>query len=636
MIVPIKKARLAVLNEELEKTLKIIQKKSLLMFISEKNSIIEDTNNVDNLIRKVDEAITFLESFMPKKGFFYYKEIQETVFEEENKQIQDFLNVVLEKKDLQEALLIKKESLNEEIVLNLPFKSLPLKINALKNRKYLNFYFGFIHESMKENFEEFLTSKGVIYEVYQKCEKGFPIALALLKEDDLLINDINEFDFKHFTLPNSDEVMASYLEVLESELISTNEALNNNKETIIGYAHEIDLLYVYADQLRTLKARLLTPFIKTQETTVLSAWIRTDKIEMLEELLVKKLNYHHVEYLDPAPNEQVPTALKNNRFVENFETITDSYNIPNHKEIDPNPLMSFWYFLIFGIMMGDVGYGILMVVIFGLFLKFKKPKGGFKQLVTVFFYSGFMTIIAGILFGSFFGVDFDIGAIIGKLFNKNWSTVVISPMDEPLPMLIVSMAIGIIHIISGLVMKIILSIKLKEPFAALSEGVSWILILIGVVFLALSLVTGVPLLIGIILMVLGALLILLFSGSKEKSIFKKIVSGLGGLYGVTSYLSDVLSYSRILALSLSSAVIAFTFNLLAGMLQKGFIGFVISFVVYLVGHLFNFAMGLLSAYIHDSRLQYIEFYNKFYLGEGVKFNPLTREFKYIDELVMEE
>jgi len=138
--------------------------------------------------------------------------------------------------------------------------------------------------------------------------------------------------------------------------------------------------------------------------------------------------------------------------------------------------------------------------------------------------------------------------------------------------------------------------------------------------------------IGLGMIGLGVLLILIFSGHESKSVFKKIGSGLGGLYSVTSYLSDILSYSRILALSLSTAVIAFTFNLLAGMLTGNVLGFVLAILIYVVGHIFNFAMGLLSAYIHDARLQYIEFFGKFFIGEGYKFEPLSVELNYIDEI----
>ncbi len=636
MIIPVKKARVVVLNNDLNKVLKLIQKKQLLMLIEEQNSFKEDTNKIDNLIREVDEAINFLELFMPKKGFFYYKEIKHTVFESENEQVNDYLKSVLDKKVLIEKLNSQIKDIETELKNNNPFNKMPLKLSLLKKTEYVNFYQGFVHESLLSDLTNFFTTNEVIYELYGKDDRGQALSFVLLKEKELLFNDIKEFDFKTFELPDYDDVMESYLKSLQAEKEDLIKALKANEESIKKAASEIDLLYVYADQLRTTKKRKEAPVIKTNETTILTGWIREDKIKVLDQSLSKNLDFHEVEYLDPAPNEVVPTAIKNNKFVENFETITDSYNIPNHQEIDPNPLMSIWYFLIFGLMMGDIGYGLIMVIAFGLFLKLKKPKGGFKQLVTVFYYSGYMTIIAGILFGSLFGVDFDIGKIIGNIFNQNWSSIVLSPMEDPLTMLIVSIGIGVLHIISGLVMKVMLSIKLKEPLTAISDGVSWILILVGVVFMALSMISELPNIIGTSLVLVGAALIFFLAGGKEKNIFKRLVSGLGGLYGVSGYLSDVLSYSRILALSLSSAVIAFTFNLLAGMLQGSIFGFVISLVVYLIGHIFNFAMGLLSAYIHDSRLQYIEFFNKFYIGEGVKFEPLQIELKYIDELIMEE
>ena len=138
--------------------------------------------------------------------------------------------------------------------------------------------------------------------------------------------------------------------------------------------------------------------------------------------------------------------------------------------------------------------------------------------------------------------------------------------------------------------------------------------------------------VGIVLIILGLAALLIFGGMKKKGVFGKIFGGLGGVAGITTYLSDILSYSRVLALALSSTVIAFTFNLLAGLIQGSFIGFVLSLVVYFIGHAFNFAISLLSAYVHGNRLQYLEFYNRFYQGGGYLFKPLTFDLKNINEI----
>jgi len=199
-----------------------------------------------------------------------------------------------------------------------------------------------------------------------------------------------------------------------------------------------------------------------------------------------------------------------------------------------------------------------------------------------------------------------------------------------------SLVFGVLHIINGLGFKFALLIRRKDYVGAIADALSWILILVGLVLFAAQLViwTSASLLsyIGLGFAGVGALLLLFLAGRKSKNIFGKVLGGLGALYKSTSYVSDILSYSRILALSLSSAVIASTMNLLAGMIQGSVIGFILSLLVYLVGHVFNFVMSMLSAYVHDGRLQYIEFFGKFYEGGGYLFEPFSIRLKQISEI----
>ena len=258
-------------------------------------------------------------------------------------------------------------------------------------------------------------------------------------------------------------------------------------------------------------------------------------------------------------------------------------------------------------------------------------------MFVIFGLSGITSIVAGIAFDSFFGYD-----ILNRI---GLNIALTNPIEQPIQLLIFSLLIGVLHIISGLIMKIVLSLKRKDLLSALADGFSWIFVLSGLLFafwkpvLEILGVTvgyqgqGVKILaiIGYVFLIIGALLILILSGRGQKNIFKKITKGLGGIYGITGYLSDILSYSRILALSLSTAVIAFAMNTLAEMVSGGF-GWVFAIIIYIIGHVFNFAMGLLSAYVHDSRLQYIEFYGKFYEGNGYLFDPFVLQIKHVNEV----
>jgi len=253
-----------------------------------------------------------------------------------------------------------------------------------------------------------------------------------------------------------------------------------------------------------------------------------------------------------------------------------------------------------------------------LLIKLTHPRGNGLKLMKVLFFCSITTIIWGVLFGSYFGAT--------------WHPILMEPMVDPLKMLIMSLIIGGIHIISGLLIKAYANIRQKKYVAALADQLSWIMIIAGAGMLFVPALATV----GKIVALIGAALILLLAGRGAKSIFGKFGLGLYSLYGASNYMSDILSYSRILALSLSTAVIAMVMNTLAGMLQTSIIGIFFSLIVYIVGHSFNLIMGLLSAFVHASRLQYIEFFNKFYEGGGYEFKPLDLKLKYVNQVNMNE
>jgi V/A-type H+-transporting ATPase subunit I len=232
----------------------------------------------------------------------------------------------------------------------------------------------------------------------------------------------------------------------------------------------------------------------------------------------------------------------------------------------------------------------------------------------VFFYAGIATILWGAAYGSYFGFT----------VKPN----LIEPMNDPLKMLIVSLAVGGLHIITGILIKAYDDIRRGRYFDALFDQFSWVLILAG---LGMLFVPGLDA-VGGALAVTGAAIILVTGGRKSKGVFGKLFGGLGGLYNVTGYLSDILSYSRILALSLSTAIIGWVMNMLAGMFTGSAFGYIIGAVIFIVGHLFNLVMGILSAYVHDLRLQFIEFFNRFYQGGGYPFEPLSLKLQYVDKV----
>lgn len=631
MIVPVKKAKIFVLEDDKVDLLLALQKSELFMVSNElKNEVA--FNEDDRIIQRAENVLVELTKYQKKKSFFEYHTVEYENFIFDDIKRYDLLED-LENNLVRLATLKERNHFleNEKVRIN-PFKEMPYSLSDLRKSLYVTFKVGFIPEKNLESTQEFFKEEKIEYELYDLSNYGYPVIFVLDKDEEtLLVEKISSFSFTNAELSLYEQKVSRELEKIEHELLSNTEEIAIIENTLANTKESEVELKILIDQLKSKKERQAIEFKKTESTIYVEGWVREDQINSLEAVVKAVTSSYELDISEANDEEVVPTATKNNKFVYQFETITNMFSVPKSNEIDPNPAMSVWYWIIFGIMMGDIGYGLLMVVIFGLFIKLKKPKGSLSQLVHVLYYSGFTAILAGIVFGSMFGFSVPIMELFGL---KSYSAI-----DDPMPMLIFSIGVGVLHLITALVLKVISAVREKDILTALADGMSWILILAGGSLFAASMfgVGGKVLkVLGLVLVGIGVLLILLLAGREKKGVFSKITSGLGGLYNSTSYLSDLLSYSRILALSLSSAVIATTMNLLAGLVNDNFKGGVIrillSLLVYLVGHVFNFVMGLLSAYVHDSRLQYIEFFGKFYEGGGVMYEPLSLKTKYINEI----
>ncbi len=414
--------------------------------------------------------------------------------------------------------------------------------------------------------------------------------------------------FMSFSLPAEAGTMGDYIRAIEHKIADAQariDTLTDRARELGGQTGELKLFY---DSRKAECDRYAAPVATTDATFYLTGWVLEERQEEVAAAVAEATDVYEVELSEPADGEQPPTQVRNNRLVEPFETITDMFSRPNPNEgIDPNPVMAPWYWIIFGMMMADAGYGLLMAIMFGVYLKFKKPRGDFGKLVRVLLYSSVTTAIWGVLFGSYFG-------------ESLLPPVLFAPLENPMPMLLLSFALGALHIFCGLIVNAVEHFRHGEWQQALGCDFGWIILIVGLPLMVLPATAD----IGKYMALGGLALILLFTGGGVRSPFKRLMAGVSSLTGVTGYMSDILSYSRIVALMLASGVVAMVMNILAGMVaDMPVVGIVLSLAVYAVGHIFNLVLGLLSAYVHASRLQYIEFFGKFYEGGGYLFEPLS-------------
>lgn len=411
--------------------------------------------------------------------------------------------------------------------------------------------------------------------------------------------------------------------ILLQKLRADEEKLREIDREAKALSEQADKIEVYHDLLTTDEARInaTSKMAVTSKVGMVTGWVPEAAVPSLSEKLDGYGDAY--EFTDPTEEDDVPVLLKNNKFAKNFEPVVELYSLPKYGTFDPTFIMSFFYIVIFGMMLADVGYGLLISIGCFLGIGLMKPKKSMKNMLTMFGLCGISCIVMGVLFGGYFG---DVPAVLAeKWFRVKPPRLALwfDPLTNFTTFLILSLAIGALHLVCGLCIKFYVLWKRGKKFDAVFDVGSWIILFLGAAVFLLSRTAG------LVMVIAGLVMLVATQGRHNKNIFMKIVGGVGSLYSIIGYLSDLLSYSRILALGLASMVIASVFNILGTLPGPSVIGVIFFIVIFLIGHLLNMAINLLGTFVHTSRLQYIEFFGKFYEDGGRPFEPLTAESKYV-------
>ncbi len=361
---------------------------------------------------------------------------------------------------------------------------------------------------------------------------------------------------------------------------------------------------------------------QTQSVFALTGWLTENDMDKVKKILDKYPCYYTM--VQPEEGDDPPIKLKNNKFVEPYEMITEMYSLPTPDGIDPTPVLTPFFILFFGMMLADAGYGLILFLLCFIGLKKLKPDEGFlKNAMNIGVACGLSTIFWGVMYGGYFG---NLVTQVAESWFGVTVTVpaVFDPLNDPMSVMLLSLILGAIHLFAGMGVKIYMLAKRGHLLDGLMDIGLWYVLLIGLPMLALPVTAG----IGKVLSIIGAVGLILTQGRHEKNIFMKLIKGVMSLYDITSYLSDVLSYARILALGLAGGVIANVMNIMGTMPGLNIIGVVVFVAIFAIGHAFNLAISGLGAYVHTSRLQYVEFFGKFYEAGGRPFKPFKANTKY--------
>ncbi|NLZ80681.1 MAG: V-type ATP synthase subunit I [Clostridiales bacterium] len=428
---------------------------------------------------------------------------------------------------------------------------------------------------------------------------------------------------------------------LQEESRKIEADINVAEEEIKSYSiirEKLEFLTDY-DTMRQDKYQVIGRLLQSKKVLVLTGFIPEREVEETKRILEGKFDV--VVECEDASEADAPILLENNGLSNSLESVVEGYSLPGEGEADPTFSVSIFYYLLFGLMLSDAGYGLLMVGVCGFAIyKFKNMEESMKRTLKMYFFCGLGTIFWGIMFGGYFGDALDV--ISENFFGKKITipAVWFYPVNEPMRMLVFSLLVGIIHLYSGLFMKAIQYVKQRKYKDILYDVIFWYGLLTSCVVIVLSMdmfknmfslsfiIPPTVVTIAGVVVALSSIGIVSTSGRESRNPFKRFLKGLYGFYGITGYLSDVLSYSRLLALGLATGVICTVVNKMAAMGGNGIFGAILFIIVFIAGHLMNFAINALGAYVHTNRLQYVEFFGKFYEGGGRKFSPFRVKTKY--------
>ena len=520
-----------------------------------------------------------------------------------------------------------------------PFVSVDIPFDAFNASRTVSALFGTVPAARLTALKE-ADIPGYLFDF--SGEGDIPVAAVAFSCDvDAVTEKLAEFEFTPapFTLSVT---AAERIRQLKDTILRAEAERAALAAKGMEFAPELENIKLLYDYHSMAKERLEAEsmFSESDAAFILEGWVPKANEESLKKALSECSEYLFFSFRAPLGEEIPPTKLKNDKFTSAFEEIVAMFGMPGYRERDPSLFVAIFYFLFFGIMISDAGYGLILAVGCFLFLKIKKPVKNSGRMMAMFGFCGIATVIWGALFGGWFSITLPEGSFLDKL---TW----FNPMDEPLKMFLLAIAAGAVQMAVGFLLKGIDEIKAGDIAHGILSQFGWVIIFIalGLLFPTLTIFLGavrVPetpkwvsvmakiamyvALIGFAMMVVGGML-------GKKNVIKALGGAFGSVYGSINVVSDLLSYSRLFGLGLTTGVIGYVVNMLADLIVNtffggGWYGWIVAVPVLLVGHAFNLSINLLGAYVHDSRLQYVEFFGRFYEGQGHAFKPLGSRLKY--------
>lgn len=635
MIVPMKKLTLAALLEHREDILQSLQSICAVQLISIGEGE-QSSAAAEGRVQRLQSAEELLKPYAGKAGFGPKPEATRQELEED---IQPALEICAELEGLQRRIAQNgsdTEKRRLQLVSLLPWADMTDPLEAVRSTASLKVMTG----TVPADGVKALMETGALVQLYGGERERAALVICPNEEYAGIAPSIRATGFqeKGFgdirgTASENIQRLRTEIEALEAERAQLEARLAAFAPKREEIRRALDGAAIDRDREQSKEA-----LAHTKTAFLLTGWVREDMTEKVRREIEKITDVYYLGFEDPSEGDAVPTVLKNSRLITPYEAVTNLYSLPAYGTIDGTPLMAPFYFIFFGMMLSDTVYGAVLALGAWAFLKYIKPRGMMENLAKVLLMGGISTIFMGLLFGTCAGVSWPV--IFRGTALENTFPIIDSSAD-PIAMLALCAAMGIIQMFYAVFIAAYSCIKHRDWAGAIVDNLSWVFIITGLLLMAAPSL-GLPAALGTAgkWMAIGfAAVVLLFAGRSKKNVAGRLMSGAGKLYDVTSWLGDVLSYARIFALGLSTGVIGLVLNTLCwDMLFASFkgnpvlmvVGFIIVTVLSVALHAFMMAISTLGCFVHSARLQYVEFFGKFYEAGGKAFKPLRYETKYVN------
>jgi V/A-type H+-transporting ATPase subunit I len=599
----------------------------------------EKPRDIEETLARLTKAIAFLKPYSKQAGGLAAVLAPRAVVDgntyEQVTTDEAILEVITECNETEtaiEKLKTEIDNLNSRLEESKPWEGLDVVVDELGRLKQAKCWTGLVPTQRFEQLQKDGSESGAVIEQVGEAKGKYAcIIVSHRGQAEEIGKLLRSAEFEQANFAGITGTVAEAITEISQKLEKASDDLAKYRakaESLAKHLLKLEILYDhYSNLLKRQQTEQTAP--ATQQTVILEGWVKQKNFPNLEKI-VGRFSASSLHKIEPAEGEEIPVEIENKSVIRPFEVITRLYGMPRYLEVDPTICLAPFFALFFGICIGDVGYGLIMLV---LSIWAVKKMQGDKKLLLMLMICSIFAIIFGALTGGWFGDALQQFEFLAFLRPVKDRLMWFDPFAQPMVFFGLSLALGYTQIMAGLTIAFVSNLIRKNFVAAVCDQLTWLVMLNSIVLFAVGKAGVIPAPIGRVagfVALVPAATIFLFS-NREGNWGSRLGMGFYNLFSSVFYIGDVLSYLRLMGLSMVGAGLAMAFNLMAKQamgIPYG-IGIVFMLVILIGGHGFNLALSVLGAFVHTLRLQYVEYFPKFFAGGGKAFEPLSKQYKYI-------